>query len=55
MAAGTVILYGANIDDLSLRDLEGATLMMSLHTSTYTPNAATDGHSIAANLTNELA
>lgn len=54
MAAGNLILYEANLDDLRLRDLEGATLVMTLHTSSYTPNTGTGGHAVSADLTNEL-
>ena len=55
MAAGTFTLYQANLDDLRLQDLLTAVVKLSLHTSTYTPSAGTSGHSVAANLTNELA
>lgn len=55
MPAGTFTLYQANIDDLSLQALAGATLKMTLHTSGYTPSVVTGGHSVAADLTNELA
>lgn len=54
MAAGAVILYAANIDDIRLQDLPGATLKMALLTSTYTPSNGTSGHSVYADLTNEL-
>jgi hypothetical protein len=54
MAAGSITLYQANIDDISIDMLAGATIKMSLHTSSYTPNAGTSGHSLAADLTDEL-
>lgn len=54
MAAGTFTLYAANLDDLRLQDLVGATVKMSLHTSAYTPSNGTSGHSVSADLTNEL-
>lgn len=55
MAAGTFTLYSANKDDLRLQDLVGATVKMTLHSSSYTPNNATGGHAVAADLTNEIA
>ena len=55
MAAGTFTLYQANLDDLRLQDLLTAVVKLSLHTSTYAPSAGTSGHSVAADLTNELA
>lgn len=55
MAAGTITLYQANLDDLRMQDLLAATVKLSLHASTYTPNAATAGHSVAADLTGEIA
>lgn len=55
MAAGTVTLFGANLDDLRMRDLEGATLKMLLTTSAYTPDIGTSGHSVLADVTNEVA
>lgn len=55
MAAGTVTLYAANIDDLRLQDLAGAILKLSLHASTYTPSDGTAGHAVAADLTGEIA
>lgn len=54
MAAGPITLYQANLDDLRLQDLLTATVKLSLHTSAYTPSAGTSGHSVAADLTNEL-
>lgn len=55
MPAGTFTLFKANIDDLRMQDLVGATVKMMLVTSSYTPNAATDGHSVLADITNEIA
>lgn len=54
MAAGTVIQYAANLDDIRIADLVGATVKLSLHTSAYTPNAAFNGHALASELTNEI-
>ena len=54
MAAGNFTLYQANLDDIRIADLVGATIKLSLHTSAYTPNVGTGGHSLASNLTNEL-
>lgn len=54
MAAGTFTLYAANIDDLRLQDLAGATLKLSLHASTYAPSDGTAGHAVAADLTGEI-
>jgi hypothetical protein len=44
MAAGTVTLYASNLDDLNPNDLAGATVKVALVTSSYSPNAAYDGH-----------
>lgn len=55
MAASDITLYQANLDDLRLQDLVGATLKISLHTSAYTPSAGTSGHAVAADLSNEIA
>ena len=38
-----------------MSDLTGATLKMALVSSSYTPNAAYNGHSLYSDLTNELA
>ena len=55
MAAGTFTLYQANLDDMRTQDLLTATVKLSLHAATYTPNAGTAGHSVAADLTGEIA
>lgn len=55
MAAGTVTLYAANLDDLRMQDLAGATIKLSLHASSYTPSDGTSGHSVAADLSGEIA
>lgn len=55
MAAGNFTIYQANLDDIRMADLVGATIKLSLHTSAYSPSAGTSGHSLASNLTNELA
>jgi hypothetical protein len=44
MAAGTITLFASNLDDLNPNDLVGATVKVALVTSSYTPNAAYDGH-----------
>lgn len=55
MAAGPITLYQANLDDLRMQDLLTATVKLSLHAPTYTPSAGTAGHSVAADLTGEIA
>ena len=55
MAAGQITLYQANLDDMRMADLLSATVKLSLHASTYTPSAGTAGHSVAADLTGEIA
>lgn len=54
MAASNFTMYQANLDDIRIADLVGATIKLSLHTSAYTPSVGTGGHSLASNLTNEL-
>lgn len=46
MAVGAFTLYRANIDDMSMRDLLGATIKMALIKSTYTPDYTNTGHSL---------
>jgi hypothetical protein len=56
MASGTVTLYSKNKDDLRINDLVGATVKLALVTSIYTPNNATGGHSVWADVSsNEIA
>lgn len=55
MTANAMVLYSANKDDLRMQDLVGATIKVMLVSSAYTPNAATGGHSVLADITNELA
>ena len=56
MAAGTFTLYRANLDDLRIQDLVGATVKVALVTSSYTPNAANNGHSLWSDASsNEIA
>lgn len=56
MASGTFTLYRANLDDLRLQDLTGATVKVALVTSSYTPNATNTGHSLWADVSaNEIA
>ncbi len=47
--------YGNNIDVEKLSDLSGATINMLLTTSAYTPDTTNTGHTVLANITNELA
>ncbi|THF55909.1 hypothetical protein [Pseudothauera rhizosphaerae] len=54
MAASDLILYAANLDDIRLNDLVGATLKMTLHTSSYTPDDGTSGDAVYADIDNEL-
>ncbi len=44
MAAGTFTLYRANLDDLRMQDLVGATVKIALVSSAYTPDATNTGH-----------
>lgn len=56
MAAGNFLLYKANIDDLRLQDLPGATVKVALVTSAYTPDAGTSGHDTWSDVSaNEIA
>ena len=55
MPAGTFTLFSANKDDLRLQDLPGATVKLMLTTSAYVPNVTTAGHSVLADVTNEIA
>lgn len=48
MPAGAITLYSTQKADLNINDLLGATLKMALLTSAYTPNAATNGHAVWA-------
>ena len=47
--------YGNNIDILKASDLTTATINMLLTTSTYVPDTTNTGHTVLANITNELA
>ena len=47
--------YANNIDVEKLSDLTGATVNMLLTTSTYVPDTTNTGHTVLANITNELA
>ena len=51
MAASNVILYRANIDDLRLQYLPGATVKIHFLTSAYVPDATTTGNSVLASIT----
>ena len=56
MAAGTFTLFSSNKDDLNPNDLVGATVKMALVTSSYTPDAAYNGHDEWADVSaNEIA
>ncbi len=56
MAAGTFTLYRANLDDLRMQDLTGATVKLALVTSSYTPDATNVGHDLWADVSaNEIA
>jgi hypothetical protein len=50
MPAGPVILFSAHKADLNLNDLLGVTLKMALLTAAYTPNTATDGDAVWADI-----
>jgi len=54
-APSAVQFYGNNIDLLKLSDLSGVTVNMLLTTSSYTPDTTNTGHTVLANITNELA
>lgn len=47
--------YGKNINALKLSDLSGAVVNMLLTTSVYAPDTSNTGHTVLANITNELA
>jgi hypothetical protein len=55
MAAGIVTIYEANLDDLRLQDLLTASVKLMLVTSAYAPSTGTSGHSVKADVTNEIA
>jgi len=50
MASGAFTLYRANLDDLRMQDLPGATVKIALVTSTYTPDASNTGDSLWADV-----
>lgn len=54
-APSAVQFYAKNINVLKLSDLTGATIKMLLTSSAYTPNTTESGHSVLADITNELA
>jgi len=54
-AASACQFYANNLDLEKLSDLTGATIKMALLASTYTPNTSETGHTVYADLTNELA
>lgn len=56
MPAGTITLYEANLDDMSLQALAGATLKLALVGSGYTPDDSTGGDDLWADASaNEIA
>lgn len=56
MAVGTFTLYRANLDDLRMQDLTGATVKIALVSSSYTPDATNTGHSLWSEVSaNEIA
>lgn len=57
MAAGAFTLFSKNKDDLRINDLTGATIMVALVTSSYTPDTdSTTGHSLWSDVSaNEIA
>lgn len=56
MAAPSALqFYANNIDLLKMSDLTGVTVNMLLTTSTYVPDTTNTGHTVLANITNELA
>lgn len=50
MPAGPVLLFSAHKADLNLNDLLGVSLKLALLTSAYTPNTATSGHAVWADI-----
>lgn len=56
MAADNFTLYEANLDDMRINDLIGATVKVALVTSSYTPSSGTGGHDEWADVSaNEIA
>lgn len=50
MAAGNLILYAKNKNQLKLSDLASANLRLALVASSYTPNVTVTGHSVFADV-----
>ena len=50
MAAGNVILFSKNKDDLRINDLVGATVLLSLVSSAWTPDSTVTGNSVWADM-----
>lgn len=50
MAAGNVILFSKNKDDMRVNDLVGATLVLSLVSSAWTPDSSVTGNSVWAEM-----
>jgi len=56
MAAGNFTLFRANLDDIRMQDLVGATVKIALVTSSYTPDTTNTGNSLWADVSaNEIA
>lgn len=56
MAAGNVILFGKNKDDMRINDIIGASVKLALLTSAYTPDVTVTGHSLWSEVSaNEIA
>lgn len=50
MAAGNVILFSKNKDDIRINDLVGATVKLALVSSAWTPNPSVTGNSVWADM-----
>jgi hypothetical protein len=54
MAASEIYLFRNNIDLIKIGDLSTATIKLALTTSAWTPNDSLTGHTIFADISNEL-
>jgi hypothetical protein len=54
-APSAVQCYAEVLNVMKLSDLSGATIKMLLTSSLYTPDTDNNGHSVLANITNEIA
>lgn len=50
MAAGNVILFSKNKDDIRINDLTGATVKLALVSSSWTPDSSVTGNSVWADM-----